>query len=892
MSASFKGQDLRSRINQLRRQHKADPDSDEISLSSIESIREEKSPIRVRKRPKSRSRSPLRPRKERSKSPPQRVRQRSGSPEQKIKDKSAHRHRKKTKEKSKSRSKSKSKKSKKKSKKKKERTLDTSPVSAVSLSPERPPRRVLNDRHRPYRPRRSYPPRDRQSWEDKVSEFMNKISSKAVVEEPETEPPEEIKLTPLMKFVASALSTDKQTLILTGPFKYNILSLTSRSEWVAAKAVKLLEEAGHDTDWLYDTASIKGASGLKHDLIESLKKNKIVSDVSLRGQIVRVIKIVIKYFTDEDIEIEQEVEGEEGAGEVDVPPTRAGLGAVLDRLQASAPPPPPPSEQPAQEINHWTMLADNIQASSLSSFEKLENYLSQDLLRLSSNNKEQVKDLLKISNRPAKDAFEVARHMVMCWVNTGYSFPQLWSMVNQSNVEDILPPRDPNDTSGFNIIGPRNDKYLASKFLHQLKHLNKSMSEKQIDYVVWKTLLYVMRGCGKVVNNKGFNVSYNYLPPGLRELEAKKYSKETHQETFVPNPQDLSEDPLNIIIDPYGGIGVPKGSEIMPKRKYFIATVHLEWVMYKGKAEIYEISVYCQDMSKIELVVIPDALKVDHTSLEALGFTLNRNLNKYFYVQSGMGCVTALSLKKAVEKLVEFLDKKRIAGDENQNNGLVLLLKDKDHLASLCQVLQHSPELTIDTVKGFGLLDSVCSLADTQINLVGNECCLSAQVLKDTRSEGVLAKSKAELLFKALEVGLQVCNPGYDSFVQPYGFPSDGSRIKNIKLRAKELEQLYELELFVANELKHEQVETFLEGIYSVDKDQKDLRHKSDIVAHKFCQALVEANVNLESLQRGGKVLSPDIVLDQMDKPQRLKVLNQTRACTDFVYRYMLTRPQ
>ena len=249
-----------------------------------------------------------------------------------------------------------------------------------------------------------------------------------------------------------------------------------------------------------------------------------------------------------------------------------------------------------------------------------------------------------------------------------------------------------------------------------------------------------------------------------------------------------------------------------------------------------------------------------------------------------------MTFNKAMEKLIEFLDKKRLAGDENQNNGLVMLLKDKEHLSSWCQVLAHSPELTIETVKGFGLLDSVCSLLDTQINLVGNECCLSAQVLKDSRTEGVLAKSKAELLFKALEAGLQVCNPGYESFVEPYGFPADGSQIKNVKMRAKQLEQMYGLELFIANELKNEQVETFLEGIYSVDKDQKDLRHKSNIVAHKFCQALVEVNVTLDSLQRG-KMLNPDCVLDQMAKPQRLKVLNQTRACADFVYRYLSSRP-
>ena len=516
MSAKFKGKDLRSRLNQLRQ--KKDEESDDISLSSVESLHA-KSPIRLQKKLKSparnqqrskspirdgersrprsrspRSRSPTRfdrrpksPIKQRSRSPRSRspkrldrvskspLKQRSRSPIQ-SKGKTS-RHHKKSKEK---RSKSKSlKKSKKKSKKKKKQT-DTSPISSVSLSPERPPRRVVNDR-RPFRPMRTYPPIERQSWEDKVSEFMNKITNTKVADEPEPEPeippPEDIKLTPLMKFIASKLSLEKQTLILTGPFQYNILSLSSRAEWVAAKSVKLLEEAGHDNDWLYDTAAIKGASGLKQDLLESLDSNKIVSMACLKGQIRKVLKFVIKYFTDEDVEIEIGQEREEGEAEA---PVNGGLAAVLDRIQASAPPPPPAPDPPTQEINHWSMLADNIQASSLNSFEKLESYLSQDLLRLSSNNKEQAKELLKINHRPVKDAFEVARNMVMCWVNTGYSFPQLWSMVNQSNVEDILPPRDPNDTSGFNIIGPKNDKYLASKYLHQLRRLNKSMNEKQV----------------------------------------------------------------------------------------------------------------------------------------------------------------------------------------------------------------------------------------------------------------------------------------------------------------------------------------------------------------------------------------------------------------------------
>ena len=155
-----------------------------------------------------------------------------------------------------------------------------------------------------------------------------------------------------------------------------------------------------------------------------------------------------------------------------------------------------------------------------------------------------------------------------------------------------------------------------------------------------------MRGCGKVVNNKGFHISYNYLPPGLRESEANKYSKEVDQDTFIANPQDLSEDPLNIIIDPYGARSVPKGSEVLPKRKYFITAVHLEWIMFKGKPEIYEIGLYCQDMSKLELVIIPEALKVEQSSLEALGFTLNRCAFPHIAANSTIICTLFFSLQE------------------------------------------------------------------------------------------------------------------------------------------------------------------------------------------------------------------------------------------------------
>ena len=93
---------------------------------------------------------------------------------------------------------------------------------------------------------------------------------------------------------------------------------------------------------------------------------------------------------------------------------------------------------------------------------------------------------------------------------------------------------------------------------------------------------------------------------------------------------------MNIIIDPQGLRTAAKG-ETMPRRKYFFAAVHIEFMVFKGKQEVYEISLICQDMSSIEVFIVPEAMKNDTATLEALGFTLNRNLNKYFYVQSGTG---------------------------------------------------------------------------------------------------------------------------------------------------------------------------------------------------------------------------------------------------------------
>ena len=160
-------------------------------------------------------------------------------------------------------------------------------------------------------------------------------------------------------------------------------------------------------------------------------------------------------------------------------------------------------------------------------------------------------------------------------------------------------------------------------------------------------LISNFRGCGKTLtaptgNGSHYHVSYNYLPPGLREMEAKKYvsnsSLESAGDAYVSSTSELelSADPMNSILDPNAVIIKQSKKEVLPKKKYFTVALHLEWIMYRGKAQVYEICIQGQDMTNLELFVVPYDLKKETELMERLGFTFNKNLDKYYFVQPGV----------------------------------------------------------------------------------------------------------------------------------------------------------------------------------------------------------------------------------------------------------------
>ncbi len=762
-----------------------------------------------------------------------------------------------------------------------------------------------------------------------------------------------IELTPLMKFVAKRLEKSRtaNNLVFTGPFQYSLVSLLNRSQWVAAKSVQILERSGFDYEWLYENIMTKGADAIKRQLKNVVVEGKLDEklDVEEVRQMNIVIGILVGYYSEdaviseEDEQVppgpepnpEQKAEEQDHQQQTAGRPLKTGMAATLaflsqsesqpqEQVQQQQPQQPQQQQQQYQNVNHWSLLSDSIQASSLNSFEKLEGYLSQDLLRLTAQAPEDAKEFLQVSGKTAT-AFDVARTMVLCWVNSGYDFLRIREIVDRSEVDDILPPRDPNDQSKrfIQLRKPGMKSVLAHNFLSQFKTLmGQYLNDAQLDYVVWKSLVFVMRGLNKkpnTVNPQGsgmkhhgsYNVVYNYLPPGLREAEQGLAGNANHHvvnemDNYQPEDNDnnmvsstttgLSEDPMNIIINP--GAMMSKAGQL-PRRKYFVGALHLDWVVVRGKPEIFEISLHLQDLSSLEVFAVTEALKKETTILEHLGFTVNTNLDKYYYVQAGMGCVSAFTMKKAMDKVVAFLEEKRHSSNENKNNGIVLLVKGKEELSVFLTALKDYKcnDLTLQTVKGFGLLDSLATLDGITCNLVGssNEYCHTAQVtnvISKTDEGQIMSKSKSELLLKGLEQVLKL-NPGYENFVQPYCFPSDSAIVKGVKAKAVALAALYELEVFVSAELRSNRVELHLEGFFQPSKT-KDLRHKCDIVANRVCEALVDDGFTMTTLitkfrQNPLFVFDPDFILNKMDQGARLKVMNQTRACLDFVRHYFST---
>ena len=454
------------------------------------------------------------------------------------------------------------------------------------------------------------------------------------------------------------------------------------------------------------------------------------------------------------------------------------------------------------------------------------------------------------------------------------------------------------------------------------------LSEKQVDYLVRKALVYVMNGCNKkpAPPKNSFNYVYNYLPDGLREMESKGKSSvdqatkgqdyfmeentlEAGKTPYTNNDPEnkISTDPLNAILNPQAAESIAKPNEL-PRRHYMLGCFHLEWVMLKGKPQVYEINLFMSDHSNLTIFCVPDALKNHPDTMTNLGFVGNPDLHKFYFTEVGVGCIEALPMKKAIDKLSRFLEEKRHLSDsENKNNGLVLNCYSEEELAIFVRIIEaNNKPLLVEIIKGFGCVQSFIdrnrskklTFSGAMLSVGGQDCYFHTEVRRELKSKCLVSKSKGGALFQALEFFLDD-SVDFKNYFHPYCYPSFSPKLDSIKKQQIQVEAYFHVEVHLAAELKKlveskvgPTLKLAFEGVFQ-PRLGKDLRDEATVIASKFCRLLVEAGLEKNALRSSFKknpefTINKTVLLQNMTEAQRWAVMEQTIWCINIVKDYFM----
>ena len=128
----------------------------------------------------------------------------------------------------------------------------------------------------------------------------------------------------------------------------------------------------------------------------------------------------------------------------------------------------------------------------------------------------------------------------------------------------------------------------------------------------------------------------------------------------------------------------------LPNRKYIIGSVFVEWECIEGgRPEVFEISVHFPNMGSLILHLVTKTMQGHPNLLKQNGFVIDPDVpNKYYFVQKGQGFSEAISFREAIDSMVNYLEGKRNAQGENENNGIILLFRGYEELAVIVRGLE------------------------------------------------------------------------------------------------------------------------------------------------------------------------------------------------------------
>jgi len=800
---------------------------------------------------------------------------------------------------------------------------------------------------------------------DKVRKRSGEFKIKV---EPEVEVKDELidltEVSPIMKFIAKKLEDGAYPLELSGPFRYkeNTPGLT-KYLFVAYKMVRLLETAGYDGNKMYMAAMFPtGMKTLKTDLSTLVFRGKLdprIKGSKLSKMAIRSIKCFIAYYTGKQDDLEMSDEGEcseEDEGELPETDTKKGSRTVpmsiMDALkivkeskrddeirnmtedmdEAVEVPvteyPPrksagrsksPPSSISFGGDNPWGAMETKMKSENLQTFTALQSHFFRQLLG---------------GQVEKRKAWAEAQDSTMLFVTASYSDTQLRDMVGRYS-GTILPDRpnldDKREGSERTLFDQIVDKLMMYKKQFPMTFIQEAQAEtdwkeallKKIRDIVRRTLMFYMRGCGKLVEGAGAvpavasDYQFNYLPEGLREDEKQeKLPAKGKNNFFNINDAAAANRSFSSYTDRRKSLDepVPESGEVtkgkLPPNRYLFGTLYIDTVVVNGASYVYEMGIHMSDTTSIEVHIVPNKLYRNQKLLEMLGFSYNPDEDKYVCVKPGSGFHPAMGEERGIAKIMKFLHERRFESKgDSKNSGLVLATQTMEDIATWLRFTgHHQREREIsEYVCGYGCIDmfvnenkGLYSYTGPTLHREPNQTYFTWEYSRTGHASESMAASKGAALFEIVE-NLLGGPASYQNFMGVHCFPISSPKSRLVERRFDIIKDMYNLEIFLANALngRNEKRRLVQEGVFSA-KSAAEMGDRPGLVAARMVRLMAEVGLSklvlkdqvLQAEDRGQEfTIGLQVALERMGNVEvRRNCEDQIRRVTKFVKDYFLRR--
>lgn len=791
-------------------------------------------------------------------------------------------------------------------------------------------------------------------------EFKIKVEAEVEVED---DPIDLTEVSPIMKFIAKKLEDGAYPLELSGPFRYkeNTPGLT-KYLFVAYRMVRLLEKAGYDGNKMYMAAMFPtGMKNLKSDLSTLVFRGKLdprIKGSKLSKMAIRSIKCFIAYYTGKQDDLEMSDEGEcseEDEGELPETDNKKGSRTVsmslmdtLKRVKESkrddeirnmtedfdeAAPVPVTEYPPRKSVtkspprdtggdNPWAAMDNKIKSENLQTFTSLKSHFFRQLL---GGQVEKGK------------AWTEAQDSIMLFVVASYSDSILRDMVGRCS-GTILPDRpnidDKREGSERTLFDQIVDKLMKYQKQFPIGFIQEAQAEtdwkdallKKIRDIVRRTLMFYMRGCGKLVEGitgavpaVASDYQFNYLPEGLREDENQEQfqtSEKGKNNFFNIDNATAANRSFSSYTDRRKSLDepVPESGEVakgkLPPNRYMFGTLYIDTVVHNGASYVYEMGIHMSDTTSIEVHIVPNKLFRNQKLLEMLGFSYNPDEDKYVCVKPGSGFHPAMGEERGIAKIMKFLHERRFESKgDSKNNGLVLATQTMEDIATWLRFTgHHQREREIsEYVSGYGCIDmfvnenkGLYSYTGPTLHREPNQTYFTWEYSRRGHGSEAMAASKGAALFEIVENLLE--GPAvYQNFMGVHCFPISSPKSRLVERRFDIIKDMYNLEIFLANALngRGEKRRLVQEGVFSA-KNAAEMGDRPGLVAARMIRLMAEVGLSklvlkdkvLEAEERGQEfaILLPTALERMGDEEIRRKCAEQIRRVTKYVKDYFLRR--